>query len=201
MYIKGMPFFILALLMTKSELRIKYKKLRSFLSKEEINTKSIAIANQLLQMDIWHYENYHIFLPIYSQNEINTEFILHILQGKDKNIIISKSNFENLTLQHFLLTDNTILKNNSWGIPEPEGGITVNSKSIDLVFCPLLAYDLKGNRVGYGKGFYDRFLTESKPKKVIGLSFFPPEKTISNIVNEDYRLDSCILPDKIYEFN
>ncbi len=186
--------------MNKKELRKKYNTLRDTLTQEEIDDKSLAIANRLLKMDIWEHENYHIFLPITSKKEINTEFILHILQGKDKNIIISKSNFTNNTLKHFLLTDNTILKNNKWGIPEPENGIGIDPTTIDLVFTPLLAFDIKGNRVGYGKGFYDRFLAKSKPKKVIGLSFFPPEKTILDASNEDFKLDLCVLPDKTYEF-
>lgn len=151
-------------------------------------------------MDIWGYENYHLFLPISTQKEVNTEFIMHILQGKDKNIIISKSNFSDYSMQHFLLTDNTVLKTNKWGIPEPENGIPISSKSIDLAFIPLLAYDVKGNRVGYGKGFYDRFLAEAKPKKIIGLSFFPPEKAILDINKTDLVMDFCVLPDKIHDF-
>jgi len=186
--------------MNKQELRKKYKKLRSGLSEEEIDQKSLAIANQLLKMKIWEFENYHIFLPITAQKEVNTEFIMHILQGKDKNIIVSKSDFSDNSMQHFLLTDNTKLKTNAWGIPEPEDGITINSKSIDLVFIPLLAFDFKGNRVGYGKGFYDRFLEKAQPKKVIGLSFFSPEKAILGINNTDIAMDFCVLPDKIYDF-
>jgi len=186
--------------MNKQELRKKYKTLRSMLSKEDVDEKSLAIANQILKMDIWNYDNYHIFLPIAAQNEVNTEFLMHILQGKDKNIIVSKSDFSNYSMQHFLLTDNTRLKINNWGIPEPENGVVMDSKSIDLVFAPLLAFDIKGNRVGYGKGFYDRFLINVEPKKVIGLSFFPPEKVILDVTNTDFSLDYCVLPDKIYDF-
>ena len=186
--------------MNKEALRKKYKALRNSLSQAEIDAKSMSIANQIVQMDIWDYENYHIFLPIHAQNEVNTEFLMHILHGKDKNIIVSKSNFSDASMQHFLLTDNTILKTNKWGIPEPENGIVIPSNSIDLVFVPLLCYDVKGNRIGYGKGFYDRFLSESKPKKVIGLSFFPPEKAILDITKTDYRLDFCVLPDEIHDF-
>jgi len=165
--------------MNKQELRKKYKKLRSGLSEEEIDQKSLAIANQLLKMKIWEFENYHIFLPITAQKEVNTEFIMHILQGKDKNIIVSKSDFSDNSMQHFLLTDNTKLKTNAWGIPEPEDGITINSKSIDLD---------------------DRFLEKAQPKKVIGLSFFSPEKAILGINNTDIAMDFCVLPDKIYDF-
>jgi len=186
--------------MNKKELRNKYKALRNTLSQTEIDDKSIAIANQLAQMDIWDYENYHIFLPIITQKEVNTEYLMHVLQGKDKNIIISKSDFSNTSMQHFLLTDNTALKINKWGIPEPTNGFIIDSKSIDIIFIPLLCYDTQGNRVGYGKGFYDRFLSEARPKKVIGLSFFPPEKVILGINKTDYQLDFCVLPDKIYDF-
>lgn len=186
--------------MNKKELRQKYKQMRSLLSAEEINIKSHAIANQLLTMDIWQYENYHIFLPIKNQKEVNTEYILHILQGKDKNIILSKSNFEDFSMQSYLLTDNTKLKINHWGIPEPENGIVIDPKTIDVVFTPLLAFDQLGNRIGYGKGFYDRFLTIVEPKKIIGLSFFKPEKTNFNISNDDIRLTNCVLHDETYDF-
>lgn len=195
-----MLFFILVKVMNKKELRLKYKQMRNQLSAEEIDIKSQAIANQLLTLDIWQYENYHIFLPIETQKEVNTEYILHILQGKDKNIIISKSNFEDYSMENYLLTDNTRLKINQWGIPEPENGILIDPKTIDVVFTPLLAYDQLGNRIGYGKGFYDRLLTIVEPKKIIGLSFFKPEKTNFNINKNDIKLTNCVLHDKTYDF-
>ena len=61
-------------------------------------------------------------------------------------------------MTHFLLTDNTKIKKNQYNIPEPINGLEVPTKKIDVVFVPLLAFDKKGNRVGYGKGFYDKFL-------------------------------------------
>ena len=72
--------------MTKSELRKKYKSLRQQLTQDTIENNSLAIANQLLQLDIWQYSFYHIFLPIEEQKEINTEYVLNILAGKDKNL-------------------------------------------------------------------------------------------------------------------
>ncbi len=187
--------------MNKQELRIKYKKLRSQFSEEEVDNLSMEIANQLLQLPIWEKSYYHIFLSIHQQKEINTEFILHILQGKDKNIIVSKSNFETNTLSHFLLTDTTVLKINPWGIPEPEDGIPIPENLIEVVFVPLLAFDEQGNRVGYGKGFYDKFLAKCKPSAVkIGFSFFASEKLIDDIISSDIRLDYCITPEKPYIF-
>ena len=71
------------------------------------------------------------------------------------------------------MNEDVILKENKYGIPEPINGIQINSDIIDVVFVPLLAYDSKGNRVGYGKGFYDRFLENLGSKTIkIGLSFF-----------------------------
>ena len=186
--------------MIKSEIRKKYKVLRQELSEDQIEDKSLAIANQLLQLNIWQHSFYHIFLPIEEQKEINTEFILNILAGKDKNIVISKSNFEDYSMIHFLLNDNTILRKNEYNIPEPVDGITITSQLINVVFIPLLAFDTKGNRIGYGKGFYDRFLSECKPETLkIGLSFFEAEEEIESTIN-DIKLDYCSTPNKVFQF-
>ncbi len=187
--------------MTKSELRKKYKSLRQQLTQDTIENNSLAIANQLLQLDIWQYSFYHIFLPIEEQKEINTEYVLNILAGKDKNITLSKSNFEDFSMTHFLLTDNTTLKKNTYGIPEPVDGIPISTQQLDVVFVPLLAFDKNGNRVGYGKGFYDRFLSECKPETIkIGLSFFEAEAKIDPSGN-DIKLDYCVTPQKVFHFH
>ena len=187
--------------MNKAELRLKYKALRQQLTEEQIDQFSIDIANQLLKLSIWDYNVYHLFLTIESQKEIQTEFILNILSGKDKNIAISKSNFETNTLTNYLLSDNTTLKLNQYNIPEPVNGIEVPNHMIDVVFIPLLAFDIKGNRVGYGKGFYDNFLATCRPNTVkIGLSFFEAEAKINGVFEGDIALDYCVTPDKVYEF-
>lgn len=70
-----------------------------------------------------------------------------------------------------------------------------------MVFVPLLAFDKNGDRVGYGKGFYDKFLKECKPEIIkIGLSFFEPEEKIDGIFEEDIKLDYCVTPNEIYTF-
>ena len=186
---------------TKAELRLKYKKLRANLSVETIETYSLDIANQLLSLDIWNQSYYHVFLPIATQKEVNTEYLLHILQGKDKNCIISKSDFKSFKMTHFLLQDNTKLKVNSYGIPEPVDGIEIQEHKIDVVFVPLLAFDKQGNRIGYGKGFYDRFLANCKPNCIkIGLSFFESEPKISDVLESDIKLNYCVTPNRTYSF-
>lgn len=187
--------------MDKKALRQKAKAERKKLTQQEIESKSLALANQLLRMAIWDKLYYHLFLTIEEQKEVNTEYILQILAGKDKEIVVSKADFTTLNLTHYLLTDNTKIKKNSNNIPEPIDGLEVPDAKIDVVFVPLLAYDKYGNRVGYGKGFYDTFLSKCKPETIkIGLSFFPPEEKIEDVSVEDIQLDYCVTPDEVIKF-
>jgi 5-formyltetrahydrofolate cyclo-ligase len=187
--------------MLKTDLRLKYKELRKHLSEENIEEMSLAIANNLVTLPIWDKTYYHIFLPITEHKEVNTEYILHILSGKDKDIIVSKSDFQTLKMTNFLLTDNTKIKKNKYNIPEPVDGIEVPSHKIQVVFVPLLAFDKKGHRVGFGKGFYDKLLSECNPETIkIGLTFFQAEECIANIYEHDIKLDYCITPTKVYTF-
>lgn len=187
--------------MQKAELRKKYLKKRATLSSDEIDSLSLEIANQSLQLPIWNYSNFHVFLSITEKGEINTEYLLHILQGKDKNIIVPKTDFKSQSLSHFLLTDNTKIKKNKWGIPEPEDGIPFPEDKIEVVFIPLLAFDKIGNRIGYGKGFYDRFLCKCRPETVkIGLSLFEAVEGHIETHTFDVPLNYCITPTNIYRF-
>lgn len=187
--------------MTKSEIRKKYKDLRSTLSDKEIEDKSLAIANAALKLTIWDKTYFHLFLSIDEQKEIKTEYLLSILQGKDKEVVVAKTDFETTTMVHYLLTDNTKFIKNKYNIPEPTDGIEVPETKIDVVFVPLLGFDKMGNRVGYGKGFYDKFLLKCKPDVLkIGLSFFEPEELITGVFESDVQLDYCITPLKIYTF-
>jgi 5-formyltetrahydrofolate cyclo-ligase len=187
--------------MIKKELRSKYKSLRSQLSETEIENKSLEIANKLIALPIWEKTYFHIFLPITEHKEVNTEYVLHLLSGKDKEIIISKSDFETREMTHFLLTDNTKIKKNAHNIPEPVDGLEVPCKKIEVVFIPLLAFDKVGHRVGYGKGFYDKFLSECKPEAIkIGLSYFEAEEVIEDVFEADMKLNYCVTPNSIHSF-
>jgi 5-formyltetrahydrofolate cyclo-ligase len=188
-------------IMTKKELRIKYKQLRNLLSNHDIEKMSLEIANQLVKMPVWEQKYFHVFLPIVEKKEVDTEFILHVLAGKDKEIVVSKSDFDYIEMTHFLLTDSTTFEKNQYGISEPVDGLIVPVEKIDVVFVPLLAFDKFGNRVGYGKGFYDIFLRECRPDTLkIGFSFFEAEEEIEDIFEKDIKLDYCITPNRVYEF-
>ena len=188
--------------MDKKALRQKYKARRKTLSNEERDERSLAIANQLLKIPIWDKTYYHLFLSITELVEVETEYVLQILAGKDKEIVISKCHFESGELSHFLLTDNTKIKKNNFNIPEPVDGLEVPVAKIDVVFVPLLAFDTKGNRIGYGKGFYDRFLAGCKPETIkVGLSFFEAEEERFEMQEFDQQLNYVITPQKIYRFS
>lgn len=184
----------------KPTLRNKYKKLRENLSDGSIEEFSLQIANQALKLPIWDKTYYHIFLPISAKKEVNTEYLMHILQGKDKSIIVSKADFSTGEMKHFLLQENTVLKTSAYGIPEPVAGIEISPDMIDVVFVPLLAFDQKGHRIGYGKGFYDRFLKKCKSEAIfVGLSFFEPEPEIF-FEATDVPLNFCVTPKKLLDF-
>lgn len=185
----------------KTTLRKKYKEKRLELTSEEIEEMSLAIANSVLKLAIWDKTYFHLFLPIEEHKEINTEYLLHLLSGKDKEIVISKSDFQTRKMTHFLLTDNTKIRKNEYNIPEPIDGLEVPSNKIDVVFVPLLAFDQKGHRVGYGKGFYDKFLSECRSDVVkIGLSFFDPEEEIIGVFENDVKLNYCVTPTAVFNF-
>lgn len=187
--------------MNKKELRQKYKALRNQISEDDLEEMSLAIANNVLTLDIWAKTYFHIFLSIIEHKEVNTEYLLHLLSGKDKEIIISKSDFETREMTHYLLTENTKIKKNQYNIPEPIDGLEVPTSKIDVVFVPLLAFDKSGHRVGYGKGFYDKFLSDSSSETIkIGLSFFDAEEKIEDVRVDDIKLDYCVTPNTVYKF-
>jgi len=186
--------------MLKKSLRTTYTKRRDSLPLAKITSESISIANKLLELPIWQFDYYHLFLPIANKKEIDTSVILSILQGKDKHVIVPKV-ISGQNLKHYLLTDNTTFTLSKWGVPEPKEGITISPQKIDVVFVPLLAFDKEGNRVGYGKGYYDTFLSACRKDVIkVGVSFFEAEEKITDIHSSDIALDFCVTPKTVYSF-
>ncbi|MEN8789056.1 MAG: 5-formyltetrahydrofolate cyclo-ligase [Flavobacteriaceae bacterium] len=186
--------------MLKKEIRLNFIKLRNQLTSEEADSSSRIICDFLHQLPIWDFEYYHIFLPIIENNEVDTYSIIDLLKNYQKKIVVPKIKSGQL-LEHYILEADTSLKKNHWGIPEPESGHRVQVEEIDLVFVPMLAFDRQGHRVGYGKGYYDRFLASCRASVVkIGLCFFEPIEKIGDAGPQDISMDYCITPEKIYEF-
>lgn len=186
--------------MDKSTLREFYKEKRKGLSSAACEKASLEIANSCIKLPIWSFSSFHLFLPIAHQKEVNTEPLLTLLHGNDKEVIVPKMEKEG-RLRHFLLTDQTRIKPNALGIPEPQNGIELQPSQIEVVFVPLLAFDRNGNRIGYGKGYYDRFMAECKNETIkIGLSFFEAHQEQLPTVATDIPLDFVVTPEKIYSF-
>jgi len=185
--------------MTKSELRKIYKSKRQELLPDEIQNISLLILENLKSMNIWQNSNFHIFIPIPGQNEINTFPIIDYLFQLSKNIIVPK--IKDGKMLNCLIDENVEWQTGKFSIPEPKEFHLVDSKEIEVVFLPMLICDQKGNRIGYGGGFYDRFLANFKiqPTK-IGLSFFAPVEGIDDIQDTDVPLDYCITGDRIVSF-
>jgi 5-formyltetrahydrofolate cyclo-ligase len=186
--------------MNKSELRKIYKQKRQDLTLEKIHSLQENIYQQIFDIDISDVHNIHIFLTLEKFKEINTAPILNYFRSKNKQIVVSKSDFTNNSLSHFIFKKDTQIELNKYGIPEPINAKPISEKEIDLVFVPLLISDENHFRVGYGKGFYDRFLSNCRPDcKKKGLNFFKPIVKISDVNAFDIALDEVIYPSCQFE--
>lgn len=189
--------------MIKEELRILYKQKRANLRNEEIEKMQDLILIRFQQISLPFLYYLHTYLPVKEQNEVNTFPIQDYLKFANPGlqVVIPKTNASNRSMTHYLYDEKTVLKYNKYHIPEPENGQCVAPEDIDMVLVPLLIFDLKGYRVGYGKGYYDRFLAQCRKDVIIaGLSFFEAENEIDDINEMDIPLTFCITPQKIYEF-
>ena len=105
------------------------------------------------------------------------------------------------TMVPVLVNDATTFDLTAFGFSQPVDGIEVSPEDIDMVIVPLLAFDTKGYRVGYGKGYYDRFLKNCRNDVIkVGFSYFEPVDAIDDTNIYDVPLDYCITHDKIYIF-
>lgn len=189
---------------TKQELRKVYREKRINLATEQFQSLNKQLMVQVTALDFRAHSTVHLFLPIKGNHEPDTYAIADWLKQEYPHIrlILSKTEHGTYGMRHFIWEAATVLTLNHWGIPEPENGVAIRPQEIDLVFVPLLAFDIRGHRVGYGKGFYDRFLSECRPTvRKIGLSLFEAETVISDITAHDIALDACVTPSRIWNFN
>lgn len=188
--------------MTKAELRKIYLARQKSLSPQERNERSRQIADRFFQnFDLSKIRFLHCFLPIARFNEIDTKQIFERIRLEFPKIetLVPRVDFHAGEIENLRFTPETELIQNQWEIHEPVHDELVESKKIDLVLVPLLCFDRKGFRVGYGKGFYDRFLKNCRADCLkIGLSYFAPVAEISDAQAFDVKLDFCVMPEKIF---
>ncbi len=161
---------------------------------QRLNQK--IVAHFFKAIDLSTMQVLHVFLPIEKQKEVNTWMIIERIRTQYPHISISipRINNQSSTIENFYYEGADQLEKNTWGILEPKQGIPTPGAKIDAVLVPLLAFDRAGNRVGYGRGFYDKFLATLNCKK-IGLSFFPPVQSIEGMNDRDIPIDTIITPD------
>ncbi len=187
--------------MTKQALRKQYKEMRQGLS--------VLKKDKLEDLLLINFQKYKIetagiilsYRPFTRYNEFDPHLIERFCAFRNPEVTIAFPVIDE-EIFHVLATDeNTIFKTNVFGIEEPSAGKKLNAMDIDLVIVPLLAFDLKGYRVGYGKGYYDRFLKQCRKNTVkAGFSFFEPVQLIDDIDQYDIPLDVCFTPEKTYSF-
>jgi 5-formyltetrahydrofolate cyclo-ligase len=187
----------------KSVIRAYFKEWRNQLSGielQEASQKIAALVEEFCDCHM-HIDHFHIFFPIKRLREIDTYLIRAILESRNKVIYTARLNPISTEMETVLIEKQTEFEPDRYGIPVPKILKLVSPKSLQVVFTPLLAVDMFGNRIGYGKGHYDRFFEKLDHKVLkIGLSVFEPIKMIPK-ESFDIPLDYCITPKNIFSFS
>lgn len=190
--------------MNKVELRKIYSQKRKLLSEAECLQYNYKIREQFFShVDLSFINVLHCFLPMAKNTEPDTWLIIDRIRREFMNIRLSipRINQQSNAIENFFFEGLHQLQENSWGIKEPKQGVPTEAQKIDIVLVPLLALDLNGHRVGYGKGYYDQFLASCRPDcQKIGISFFQPVAEITDTSGNDIKLNACLTPEAFYTF-
>lgn len=189
--------------MTKNEWRQHFLAKRNALSHKDVLAKSQIISQTFFTTFDLNLTYLHLFLPILKKNEVNTWLIIENIQKNYQHLrlIVPKSQLTTGQMTSYFLEKDTPIVENHWHIPEPVEAVACPNDLIDMVLIPLLCFDQQGFRVGYGKGFYDRFLSQCRPDVIkIGLSFFAPVDCIDDLHPYDIRMDYCIQENQVFHF-
>ncbi|MTI22892.1 5-formyltetrahydrofolate cyclo-ligase [Fulvivirga sp. RKSG066] len=186
----------------KNVLRKVYLEKRLTLSDDELETRNINILKQTLaHFDFSQYKCIHTFLSMVEKKEVNTHLI--VAKATDVNealTVVTSKTLKDGQLEHYIVDDDLRVETNKWGIPQPVQGTLADISKIDIVLVPLIAFDKVGHRIGYGKGYYDRFLKKIPHATKVGVSLSPPLDLIPYSNEHDVELDFCITPHKVYKF-
>ena len=183
----------------KSDLRQLFRNKRSKLSSQELYKASIQLfehikTNKLIEGNL---------VMLYMSSQIHLELPTDILFSLSDHchVCVPKVIDKNGFMEAVMWDKNMPTSTNEWGIKEPLKEAYISPENIDAVVVPLLCFDTIGHRVGYGKGYYDRFLERcSKEVKTIGLSYFESVDKITDVEATDVPLDIVVTPKNIYRF-
>lgn len=186
--------------MLKAELRKEYMQKRKALSTDEAFLLSEKIlANFLAYFKPERGQKVHVFMPIKKLKEIDTRIFIDAFLKADICVFVPKVVED--TLISVEINKDTIFETSSWGISEPVSNEDSQELHFDYVITPLLYCDHKGNRIGYGKGFYDAFFQSiSVESKKIGVNYFNPAEAIDDVWENDIPLDYLVTPTEVLSF-
>lgn len=182
----------------KKKLRLRIKDLRSKLVLEDKIKKDLEIFNHFIESELYKNAS-NIFIYVSMEDEIYTHKIIERAIEDGKSVSVPK-----VDLQHKLMKAVTIdslkqLKEGVYGVLEPETFENVIAfKNIDLVIVPGLAFDLEGGRIGYGGGYYDKFLKDLEGTTKVALSY--EFQIVDKVPREvfDITVNAIISEDKVY---
>jgi 5-formyltetrahydrofolate cyclo-ligase len=174
--------------------------------RKSLTQKECAYLDDLLliQFQKFNWSSIHCigsFYPIEAMNEPNTLLLTRYLKLMFPTLVIAypKIDEKNGVFTFFEETENFI--HHKWGIKEPMPIHQIDASRLDLILVPLLGFDENGNRVGFGKGYYDKFFYNTKYTNFkMGISYFDPITKILDTDQFDVPLTHCITPWKCYEF-
>lgn len=170
----------------KQELRQQFLEQREKISGDQYIAASGAIIQKLKQLtEFEEAKNIHSYISMNDRGEVDTHDLIKEMVSSDKKVIVPVTNFRKGTLKHIRLNSYEDLEANKWGVPEPDGGEEISPEELDLVIVPMVGADEECNRIGYGKGFYDRFLKNVDCPKV-GLLF--ERNVVKQLPAEDFDI-------------
>lgn len=185
--------------MDKTFLRKQYLQRRMTLSDDKVILYSQKIFNQFSKsFEIKEGDKIHCFLPIVEKKEIDTcPWIDFFFQNNIRVFVPKVVGSEIISIEIF---PDTKYETSRWKIREPSSNMISDVTEFDYCIIPLLYCDNFGNRIGYGKGFYDRFLSETIVHQKVGINYFEPKERISDVFSTDIKLDFLICPNDLYHF-
>jgi 5-formyltetrahydrofolate cyclo-ligase len=189
--------------MLKKEIRTIYKAKRLALTAAECTKLDDLLLIRFQSAGIEAPTTIFSFCPIDGANEPNTFLITDYLffQAPGMQICYPRIDANSNTMQAIATDPDTAFIKNRFNVPEPVDGVLINPQYLDMIIVPLLAFDQRGYRVGYGKGYYDRFLADCRPDCLkVGLSYFEPVSQLDDCHEFDVPLDLCITPHRVYVF-
>jgi len=189
--------------MLKKEARKLYIQKRNEISGSQQMKWDDLILIQFQMLELPYLDRVMSFYSIEEKKEVNSFSITDYLLFKNPSLQIAypRMNSETGTMDAVLAPADSGFAENEFGITEPVGNQVIPPHELDLILIPLLAIDKKGHRVGYGKGYYDRYLKQCRQDCLkVGLSYFEPVENIDDAAEFDVPLNLCITPERIYVF-